>query len=241
MLFFGRENNIFFDNRRLRFLTGLFGSNHYGHQVRMNRLWRICAGKLDSAKTILEAGAYKADFSFRAVTDKQCIADMVELDRQLCKQIERKFAGIAHQLFCRDIESFEPASRYDYIFLVDVSQYLYSPSATILRLLSYTNKSGCLFFTLPDIAADTNQGFSYEVVKNTEKRADILAAIEQHEGYRLRAESIYSRLDEKLEAIHKKIKSFNFALALICLPLLLSFGLLRKKGSTKVYIAEHVG
>jgi hypothetical protein len=238
MLLFGKENKVFFKNRRLRFLTGLLGTNHYGQQVRMNRLWKISSDKLDGTKKILEAGAYKADFSFRAVTEKKCYADLVEIDKHLCEQIEKKFAVVAHNLFCLDIETFQPAEKYDCIFLVDVCQYLYSPSATIINLMDNLKGKGFLFFTLPDILADTNQGYFNELVKNTEKRLSILAAIAEKKGYILHTNSIYSKLDEKLETIHKKIKSINFTLALVCLPLLLMVGLLLNKDGSKVYVVE---
>jgi hypothetical protein len=238
MVLFGKENKMFFKNPRLRFLTGLLGTNHYGQQVRMNRLWKISGDKLDGTKKILEVGAYKADFSFRAVTHKKCYADLVEIDKHLSEQIEKKFTNIAHSLFCLDIETFQSAEKYDFIFLIDVSQYLYSPSATLLNLMNNLKRKGYLFFTLQDILTGTKQGYSYEVVKNTEKQQAILAAIAEKKGYVLHTCSMYSKLDEKLETIHKKIKSINFTLALVCLPFLLAFGMLLNKGASKVYAVE---
>ena len=238
MILFGKENKQFYTGRLRRFLTGLLGTNHYGQQARMNRLWRITGNRLKAGADLLELGAYYGDFSFHACTSGHSRVDMVEIDNGLCGRLEKKFIHAPHGIYCHDVEQFRPPKQYDFIFLIDVTQYLAAPAQTLSGLMTALNKSGCLFFTLPQVKAGTQQGYTHEVVKNIQNEGEILAGVKERTGFAFESRCIYSALDERLERLHKKIKRVNDTLGLICLPLLLAMSNLRRGNGAQVYVVQ---
>lgn len=129
----------------------------YGYELADNSTNSWAFNRIPDSAVVLELGPSNGNLIYHLTTQKNCVADIVELDEEAGREAAR-YARTA----CIGMEEGNlelgfwyqklQGKRYDYIIMLDVLEHIRNPKEVLRLLTSLLKKEGKILLSVPNIA-----------------------------------------------------------------------------------------